>query len=433
MKAFRSSAVGINVLNRLISLVGGLGLLLAVAFKLSLEMQGFYYTFYSLAFLRFFAELGLTTAVVQFISHLSANEDEPMKLIAYKRLFFIWFAVSGVLLALALLPAIFLYRPQIEAVENGYHDVILPWVFFCFATGLSVFVVGLTSIVEGHRRILAVSHLRLWLSLTNFGLAALLIMLGFQLWGLPIAAGVSAAIGLGLLKQHSDILLWHKTASRLPRVKWRTEIWPFQWRLAVSWLTGFFIFYFLTPYVMLSHGPEDAGRLGLSLQIIQIINGVAILAVSTLSPVFGQFVAKGSFQELGHRFRQSTILSFVFLAILVSGFWAIYWLLPVVGLDQLQGRLISAPLLGLLTLAAIGTHFFFLLNYFLRAFKDEALWWVSAANAATTLLASWLFITEGGLAAAVAIFTFNSIFFWVFIGSAVVMPRIRTLKFEKGL
>ncbi|WP_411889671.1 hypothetical protein [Yoonia sp. SDW83-1] len=433
MMAFRSSAVGINVLNRLISLVGGASLILAVVFKLSLEMQGFYYTFYSLAFLRFFAELGLTTAVVQFISHLSATDGKSAKLAAYKRLFFIWFAVAGALLALVLLPAIFLYKTQIDTMENGHRDVVLPWMFFCFATGLSVFVVGLTSIIEGHRRILAVSRLRLWVSLTNFGLAAVLIILGFELWALPVAAGMSALIGLRLITPHVDILSWKTSTRPLPRVKWRKEIWPFQWRLAISWLTGFFIFYFLTPFVMYSHGPEDAGRLGLSLQVIQIINGIAILAVSTLSSVFGQLVAKGNYAELDRLFYRSTVQSFVFLAILIGTFWAIYCLLPFVGLDKLQDRLIPASSMGFLTLAAVGTHVFFLLNYYLRSFKEETLWWVSATNAATTLVMSWLFIAEGGVAAAVAVFTFNSLIFWVVVGPVVVAPRVRALKSEKAV
>ena len=412
----------------MISLIGGAGLLLAVAFKLSPEMQGFYYTFYSLTFLRFFAELGLTTAVVQFISHLSARKDQSIKLAAYTRFFVIWFGVAGSILALALMPAILLYDARIDGLTNGVQVVVLPWICLSITTGLSVFWVGLVSIVEGHRRILAVSRMRLTVSLANFIVAALLILLDFQLWSLPIASGLSICIGLISARRHIDILSWKLPKADLPSVRWISEIWPFQWRLGVSWLTGFFIFYFLTPFVMYSQGPEAAGQLGLSLQVVQIINGVAILAVSTHSSAFGSMVAKGEFRELDTRFGQSTRNSLILLVVLVSIFWLVFTLLPILGLQWLQDRLVPVPQLGLLTLASIGTHIFFLLNYYLRAFKDEALWWVSTANAAATLILSFAFIDSGGVVAAAAIFAFNSLFFWVILGPCVVAPRVQSLK-----
>ena len=46
------------------------------------------------------------------------------------------------------------------------------------------------------------------------------------------------------------------------RVDWRTEIWPFQWRLAVSWLCGYFTFQLFNPILFAVRGPIEAGQMG---------------------------------------------------------------------------------------------------------------------------------------------------------------------------
>lgn len=87
-------AVTINIANRTIALLGGVVLLAVVATELTPTIRGFYFTFYSLSFLRFFAELGLTTAVVQTISNQSSRVGTEAKLASTTRFFLIWFGVS---------------------------------------------------------------------------------------------------------------------------------------------------------------------------------------------------------------------------------------------------------------------------------------------------------------------------------------------------
>lgn len=36
------------------------------------------------------------------------------------------------------------------------------------------------------------------------------------------------------------------------RVSWKTEIWPLQWRIALSWLSGYFIFQLFTPILFIT-------------------------------------------------------------------------------------------------------------------------------------------------------------------------------------
>lgn len=430
--SLRGSAVATNVANRLIALLGGAVLLLAVVTTFSPAMQGFYYTFYSLAFLRFFAELGLTAGAVQIISHAAARNDQAAALRGYRRFFVLWFGVAGAALGLGLMPAILLFQGQIADLPDGVAQVTLPWLFYAPAIGVSVLLTGCLAVVEGHQRILAVSRIRLWIALCNFGAAALLIRGGAQLWALPVAAWLGNICGLALLCRHRDVLRW-RGPTRPPAVDWRAQVWPFQWRLAVSWMTGFFIFYALTPIVMRSAGPVAAGQFGLSLQVIQIINGMAILAVSTHAARFGQLAATGDFAELRQAFARGAGLSFAFLAVLLALSWGAYLLAPAIGLGGLQGRVLAAPLLLALTIAALATHVFFLLTYATRAFRAEVLWPLSLLNAVLTLLASLAFVPSGGAAAAALIFAANGAICWLLIGPIVARRSlIRLMQTKAG-
>ena len=66
-------AVLVTLVFRAWQILAGLGSILAVSGTLTLELQGYFYTFYSLIALQVFAEMGLTSVVVQFASHECAH------------------------------------------------------------------------------------------------------------------------------------------------------------------------------------------------------------------------------------------------------------------------------------------------------------------------------------------------------------------------
>ncbi len=45
-------------------------------------------------------------------------------------------------------------------------------------------------------------------------------------------------------------------------ISWRREVWPFQWKIAVSWLCDYFIFQLFTPVLFAFRGPVEAGQDG---------------------------------------------------------------------------------------------------------------------------------------------------------------------------
>ena len=343
------------------------------------------------------------------------------------RFFVIWFAISGLVLSIIISPAILLFSDRISEIENGTNRIVLPWIAFSVSIGFSIFLMGVISIVEGHRKILEVSKIKLKVSITNFLLAVVLLLTGFELWALPISAFASVAVGFICLLKHHDLILSWKNRVAMLKTSWLIDIWPFQWRLAMSWISGFFMFYFLTPFVMWTHGSELAGQLGFSLQIIQIMNSVSVMFISTYFSVFSGLVATGRIVKLLSTLRRATVQSTVFLGLVIALFWLSYWQLPAVGLGALRERMIPAPQLALLMISTIGTHAFFVVHYFLRSFKDEGLWWLSMVNALTTVELCWLFVPSGSVTTALVIYTSSSLVYWLLLAPILAILRGRRL------
>ena len=69
------------------------------------------------------------------------------------------------------------------------------------------------------------------------------------------------------------------------------EVWAFQWRIAVSWLCGYFIFQLYNPVLFAYHGAVTAGQMGMSLSLANALISVAISWVNTKAAPFGAMIA----------------------------------------------------------------------------------------------------------------------------------------------
>ena len=75
-------------------------------------------------------------------------------------------------------------------------------------------------------------------------------------------------------------------------IDWRQEVWPFQWRIAVSYASGFLIFQLFNPVLFHYWGPTVAGRMGMSINISNAIASVAIAWINTKAAPFGALIAR---------------------------------------------------------------------------------------------------------------------------------------------
>ncbi|MGA2847839.1 MAG: hypothetical protein ABSE46_02500 [Terracidiphilus sp.] len=377
-------AISFTILTRFWSGISGIVTLLLIARFLTPSEQGYYYTFYSLVALQIVFELGFSFVVLQLAAHERASltffpdgriEGDP---VAHSRLASVlqkavrWYFVAGVLMAAALLPAGYYF---FEKHQNSGAPIAwkLPWTLLVLVTMLAFQIDPVFSFLEGCGFVAEVAHRRLTQAILGSLLAwiAMLTRHGLYSTAMVILGQVSIGLAFLLFSKHR-LLLKNLLFYPVQRffVGWRTEIWPFQWRIAISWLCGYFIFQLFNPVLFAYQGPIAAGRMGMSLNIATAIGSVALAWMSTKASPFGALVARRNFQELDRLFF-STLWQSTFLLACGGVFFFFALLVAEHHFPQLANRVLPNWVFALLLMNTLMNHVVNSEALYLRAHKQE--------------------------------------------------------------
>jgi O-antigen/teichoic acid export membrane protein len=395
-------AIGFTVLGRFWSSAAGFVTVALIARFLSPAEQGYYYTFGSLVALQIVFELGFSYVILQMASHeraelnISTNYEISGAPIAHARLASViqksvrWYSMAAVLMAGILLPVGFYF---FSTHQHAGQTVSwqLPWCSAALIAGLNFQLDPFLSFLEGCGYVPEVARLRImqsaagsllaWIVLINHhGLFAPSMMLfGMACASLVWLSGKRKLL-LGLLRYNAGM---HK-------IRWNQEVWPFQWRIAVSWLSGYFLFWIFNPVLFAFRGPVEAGRMGMSLSLANAIQAIAVSWVSTKSAPFGTLIARKEYRRLDQTFFQALWQSFaVSLAgALVAWLGCVYLNLRHFSFAQ---RLLGPVALGILLLYMIVNVVISAEAYYLRAHKQEVFFVNSVVGAIAVTVCTFIF------------------------------------------
>ncbi len=406
-----------------------------VATRFSSELQGFYYAFGSLLTIRLLAEVGLGQAIVQFASHEWAHLalDERGFIVgesrAYQRLLALWrgsmrwYAIAGAaLLVLLLVGGHFFFASSTNTTKIEW---LQPWIVICVITTLNFLTIPLFSFLQGCNQVGPFWFYRFLQQVINGLSLWLAIALGWNLWTVAFA--------------QFTLLLWsvifviyrypNFTRSLLRKgpvedtIPWRAEVWPVQWRVAATWLSGNFTTQMLVPILFRSINPVAAGQLGITITLGNVLTAAASNWIVTRAPAFGMLIAKRRYAELDAQFRRTMTLSALFAVVIAALLLALIWLLGVVR-PALAERVLPLPAAAILLLGATLNAVLTGIAVYLRAHKKEPLVAVYLLGSGATLLAAMLLTPVVGVTGTLALYT-------VIIGlqlpaSYLILRRCRT-------
>lgn len=395
---------------------------------LSQEEQGYFYVFNSLLALQIFIELGLTTAIIQLTSHemaklrwsskhtLIGNPKAKKRLQSLMYFILLWFGLLGLLLMITLIPGGLYYLKH--TLGQNYIDAQLenPWILSVIFSGLTLMTTPFLAFIEGTGKILEVGKIKFIQSIFSFTILFLTLRNELGLFSLSLSLLASFLVNLFFLYHKFKFFLLDIFTYKihLPGMNWKKEIWSFQWRIAVSWISGFFAYQLYNPLLMATSGPVSAGKMGMSLQIISAINATSIVWISTKAPVFGKLIALDKKKELKEIFTSALTKSTILLFLLIIMFLSlIYFYL---GSYSYIERIVSINLMALLCIACIANHIVSSMAIYLRAHKKEPFMTLSLAHGFSTLIIGLILIPCYQIQGAVATYFISSVFISLFLG-----------------
>jgi hypothetical protein len=375
-------AIGFTVTGRVLQGLGSVVNVLLILHFLTLPAQGYYYALWSLVALQSVFELGFSFVVLQMAAHervhlrfdpggaITGDPIAHVRLASLLQRTVRWYCFASLLMGVSLL----IGGTWFFSLHQAPSEPIL-WLWPLRVAVLAcmiAFALGpVLSFLEGCGQVTSVARIRLFQSLAS-ALAA---------WTAMISHHGLYAPAMVLLSQSivAAVMLWSRRSLLLPLlqmpvfdrgISWREEVWPFQWKIAVSWLCDYFIFQLFTPVIFAFRGPSEAGRMGLSINIVTQMSALMLVWMSTKAAPFGSLIARTDRNGLDalffRSFRQSFFLLTAASATVFTGVLAIPWFLP-----RLANRIVPWPVFLLLLLTAIGSHVVQSEAIYLRAHKCE--------------------------------------------------------------
>jgi O-antigen/teichoic acid export membrane protein len=333
-------AIAYTVLGRVIQAGGGVATLFFIARFLTKAQQGYLYTFSSLLAIQVFFELGLNTIIVQFVAHEKAHlewkdggvlEGERYNLSRLSSLlhfFSKWFLIiSGcVFVVLSIIGFIFFSK-----YNNNQHNYnwIIPWLILVLGTSSSLMISPYLAFLEGLGKVKEIAKARMAQQITGTlaSIALLVSNFGLYVTGVTDLLTITCLLYFLLNSKYLKMFkgLWREKGEW--KIDYLKEVFPFQWKIALSWISGYFIFQLFNPVTFATQGAVAAGQMGMTLSAL---GGVAAIAMSwnnTKIPLFSNLISRKEYKELDRIFFKTTLQSLLIIGLgLVTLIGLVYFL-----------------------------------------------------------------------------------------------------------
>lgn len=381
-KAGIDGAVAFTIFSRIIQAAGGLISVVFISRFLSAAEQGYYYTFASIIAVQIFFELGLSGIITQYTAHEFAHlkwenqtdlVGEPYyksRLSSLLRFCVKWFGILSIVLFVALLAVGYYFFSKYNNGQNIKWQN--PWIILCLATAANLFIDPILAFFDGLGEVKDMAKVRLIQRVAYILLLYILFALGFKLYSGAIAS--LFAIGVNyfqvVFSKRIKLLkvIWHYKAEWI--IDYLKEIFPYQWKIALSWISGYFIFQLFNPVLFATEGAVVAGQMGMTLAALNGVLSVSISWISTKVPTFANLIAKKEYSSLDSLFnvtvKRANIICIICLIIFIGTVQILKYNHLTIG-----NRFLPILPLCLLSLTTFLNQYVFAIATYLRCHKQE--------------------------------------------------------------
>tara|TARA_Y100000389_G_scaffold205114_1_gene263395 strand:+ start:11325 stop:12599 length:1275 start_codon:yes stop_codon:yes gene_type:complete len=300
---------------------------------LTLEEQGWYYTFLSFSALIYLFDFGLSIALV----HVSSIEfvklkwgvngsivgKSSKKYQEFINISFTKYLKIGVLYFIIILPFGLLFFNDNETAKNFFWHI--PWTIHVILSVLSLLCLPYLSIIEGSGNIKEIYNLKIIQILIGSIMCCLLIYLKFPLLAPSmLLLSISVVTFLWLLFYRKNNL--PKITNNSNHYSWEKNINSFKNKVGITFLGSYLFVQIYTPVLFYFEDPLIAGKFGLSLAIANMVGLISSSWFVTNIPSMTKYIAKNNYTDFNILFKKSFYQSTLFLLFLILFICSLYFI-----------------------------------------------------------------------------------------------------------
>ena len=304
-------AIAYSSAARVFQAFAGVVSIFVIASFLTGEEQGFYYTFGSILAIQVFFELGFTGIMTQYVAHEVAylefddnfgvhGDGHYVSRLSYLIKFCLkWYAVIATLFFIIVFIIGIVYFNKFDTT-NGTVSWKSPWLLLSLSTAISLFQSPFTAILNGLGRVKEMCQVGFFQQIAIPISQWLLFACGAKLY----VVGISSLLGVLIWWVYvfkNRLWLYFYNLMRVSitdRISYLKEIFPYQWKIALSWISGYFIFQLFNPVLFATEGAVVAGQMGMTISVLSAIQAFSLSWQNTKVPLYSRFIELGKYDEL---------------------------------------------------------------------------------------------------------------------------------------
>lgn len=373
-------------------------MVLLIPMWLSKVEQGYYFTFASLLSLQIFFELGMNQVIIQLVSHDFAHinikngislEGDTLRINRLTSLVGLlrrWYSIAAALFFVIVSACgwwFFSTKGNLPTSAWGG-----AWLLLTLGTAANLYLSSALTVLEGCGEIAGVTRMRLLQAMSGSILMWIALAFGAGLWAMPLVPMVAVVYTTYWLHINGSTITRFRLHSEVKgnkkNINWRVDIFPFQWRIAVSAFSGFFIFQLFTPLAFARLGAVESGRLGITMTMFSALLTIGMSWVNAKVPTFANYVSRKDRVALNMIFKSMLTRSMIFTA--TSSIVLIFIVQVMYFMDvDVVHRFASTSVVVCLSVVTLSNCFIFSAAAYMRAHKEEPMMLPSAVVGLLTL------------------------------------------------
>lgn len=329
-------AIAYSSAGRIFAAFSGVFSIFFIAAFLSGDEQGYYYTFGSILAIQTFFELGFTDIIIQYVAHEVAHltliedltyigeEKYRSRLTFLIRFCMKWYLVIAIAFFILVNIVGFVFFSS-YGTKGSEVDWKLPWLILTFGTALKLLQSPFTAIFNGLGRVKEMMKISFYQQLILPISQWIMFVCGLKLYVVGIASMLGVLVWFVFVYRTNlkELFLNLLRGEVTEKINYMKEIFPYQWRMALSWISGFFIFHLFNPVLFATEGAVVAGQMGMTVQVLNAIQGFSHSWQSTKLPLYCRLIEMKQYDELDRTFNKtlrqmlSVCISILFLFYIV--------------------------------------------------------------------------------------------------------------------
>ena len=368
---------------------------------LTLGEQGVYYVLASVMSIQLFFELGLLNVLISQSGHLASDitSKRPYAKQRMSQLVSVagrWFLVASILYALAAIG--FGWRTLADKVSTD--DWKMPLVCLSVVAAGSVALAPRLAILEGAGYRASVYKVRFFQMLLGTLAVWSTLLMGFKLWALVLSSFVQFLCSFlatfvvhrsffQTLQKGNEDRETDVKSDEESGLKWFSEVFPLQWRVALTSIAYHVATQFFTVILVRYHGEEAAGQLGMTMSIVMAIQGMAITFIQTKFSLVSNLHGAGDREGAGELWRRSALISTGLLVIALTSVLTVIWLLPIAERGW-ENRFIEPWQMVVLAVGCIANHGVALQGFYVLSRKGKPFLVACLIGFGATAISVWV-------------------------------------------